>query len=317
MQDITPYEVPAIAEAQAQEAAVVDALFLATWLHGKAEKTQEAYSADMQRFYHLIGKPLREVTLADVQRYQDSLLTLKPAARNRKQRDDESIKPATRARMMAAVKSALTFAQKTGYLAVNVGAAVRLPRLEDTLAERIMSEPSVARMLALETSTRNHAILVLLYRGGLRVSELCNLTWRNLQERDQAGQVSVFGKGRKTRFVLLDETTWQEVIALKSTQAGPDDYVFQSRQSRSRAAKASRRLDESTIDRIVGAAGRRAGIPGKVSAHWMRHAHATHALGNQAPISLVAATLGHRDIKTTARYTHVQPDASSAQYLKV
>jgi integrase/recombinase XerD len=76
-------------------------------------------------------------------------------------------------------------------------------------------------------------------------------------------------------------------------------------------------MDESMIHRIVHAAAARAGITGNVSPHWMRHAHATHSLERGAPITLVQDTLGHSSIETTAKYTHVRPNASSGQYLKV
>ncbi len=280
-----------------------DESFLPVWLFGKSEKTQRAYRADINRFYAIVGRSLRDTTLEDLQTFSNSLVHLKPASRNR---------------AIAAVKSALSFGVKTGYLQVNVGAVMKLPKLEDRLAERIMSEQAIARLLALETNKRNHAILVVLYRGGLRCAELCNLTWRNLQERDETGQITVFGKGDKTRSVLLTQETWDEVMQLRRMMLrGCDDYVFQSRQARSRTDKADRRMDESTVFRIVQAAARRAAITGNVSPHWMRHAHATHALENGAPITLVKETLGHKSIETTAKYTHVRPNASSGQYLKV
>src|SRR5258708_9377152 len=277
-----------------------DEQFIDLWLHAKSEKTMRAYRADMARFYASCGKSLQQVTLDDVYRFTDELVT-------------QGLKPASRSRAVAAVKSDLSFGVKSGYLKVNVGLLAQLPKLENRLAERIMSEASIARMLALEANKRNHAILVLLYRGGLRCAELCNLTWRNLQERDETGQVTVYGKGDKTRSVLLTQETWAEVMALPHT----DSYLFTSRQARSRPAKADRRLDESMVFRIVQAAARRAGIEGHVSPHWMRHAHATHALENGAPITLVKETLGHKSIETTAKYTHVRPNASSGQYLKV
>ncbi len=180
-------------------------------------------------------------------------------------------------------------------------------------ASRNRALAAVKSALSFGENRRNHAILVLLYRAGLRCAELCNLTWRNLQERDETGQVTVYGKGDKTRSVLLTHDTWLEVMALPHA----DSYVFTSRQARSRAGKADRRLDESTVFRIVQVAARRAGIAGNVSPHWMRHAHATHALENGAPITLVKETLGHKSIETTAKYTHVRPNASSGQYLKV
>ena len=135
MHDITPYQQPYALEL-AQEsgdrvmiempgAASLDATFLALWLHGKAEKTQRAYTGDMGKLYSFTGAGLRSLTLEDFQHFIDSLAPLKPSSR---------------ARAIATVKSALSFGVKTGYLTFNVGAVVKLPKLENTLAERIMSE---------------------------------------------------------------------------------------------------------------------------------------------------------------------------------
>jgi integrase/recombinase XerD len=280
----------------------VDAPFLASWLFGKSEKTQAAYLADMRKFYLFVGKSLQHVSLHDVQAFVNSLADLKTSSQ---------------ARCIASIKSALSFGVKSGWLVANVGVLVKLPKIEDTLAERIMSEQAIARMLAKEENPRNHAMLVLLYRAGLRAHELCHLQWRHVQERDGAGQLAIFGKGKKTRFVLLDSETWQELLLLKPFTVTPETYVFQSRQGRSRTGETQHRMDESMIHRIVVRAAKRAGIAGNVSPHWMRHAHATHSLENGAPITLVKETLGHKSIETTAKYTHVRPNASSGQYLKV
>jgi integrase/recombinase XerD len=279
-----------------------DATFIKQWLSNRSSSTIGTYMCAIVNFYEEVNKPLQQVTLEDFQNFINGLAHYKPA---------------TRAKMIAAIKSMMSFGLKTGYLPVNVGAVVKLPKLEDKLAERIMGEQQVARMFALEDNQRNHAILVLLYRAGLRVSELCNLTWRNLQERDESGQVTVFGKGKKTRHVLLDQATWTEVMSLKTKESGLDDYVFQSRQAWSPKGKQDRRMDESSVNRIVKAAAKRAGITGDVSPHWMRHAHATHALERGAPITLVKETLGHKSMETTAKYTHVRPNASSSQFLGV
>lgn len=315
MQELTPYEekqTVCLPQADGSSVgidlpgmAIIDERFLQTWLFGKSPKTQRAYAADLSQLYHFTHQSLQQLRLEDL---QDFLSTL------------AHHKPATQARITAAIKSALSFGVKTGYLSFNVGAVVKLPKIENTLAERIMSEPQVAKMFALENNPRNHAMLTLLYRGGLRAEELCNLTWSKLQARNEAGQVAVFGKNRKTRFVLLDQATWDEVMCLRPMWAEGDDYVFQSRQKKSRCDQEGDdgRLDESMVHRIVRTAADRAGVaPGKVSPHWMRHAHATHSLENGAPITLVQETLGHADIKTTAKYTHVRPNASSGQFLKV
>ncbi|BCL83129.1 tyrosine recombinase XerC [Ktedonobacteria bacterium brp13] len=282
--------------------AQIDKKFIEMWLHGKSEKTQRAYRADIHKFYTYVQKPLQGVTLEDFQNFIDSLGNLKPTSQ---------------ARTIAAVKSALSFGVKIGYLQFNVGAVVKLPKIEDTLAERILSEQQIAKMFALETNPRNHAILILLYRAGLREAELCDLQWRHVQNRTEAGQVAIYGKGKKTRYVLLDQETWREVVALKKPDDAADTYVFQSRQARSRSGAKSRRLDESQIHRIVHAAARRADITGNVSPHWMRHAHATHSIENGAALTLVKETLGHKSIQTTAKYVHVRPNTSSTQFLKI
>jgi integrase/recombinase XerD len=75
-------------------------------------------------------------------------------------------------------------------------------------------------------------------------------------------------------------------------------------------------LDRTAINRIVGNAGELTGVKG-LSPHWLRHAHASHALDKGAPVSLVSQTLGHASIATTSRYLHAKPGESSATYLEV
>src|SRR5206468_6868702 len=61
----------------------------------------------------------------------------------------------------------------------------------------------------------------------------------------------------------------------------------------------------------------RAGVEGKVSPHWLRQSHATHALERGAPIHLVQGTLGHASVATTGRYLHARPTDSSSRFLAV
>ena len=75
-------------------------------------------------------------------------------------------------------------------------------------------------------------------------------------------------------------------------------------------------LTERAVNFIVKAAARRAGVNPAASVHWLRHAHASHAIDNGAPITLVSATLGHADLKTTSVYAHARPGESSGRYLK-
>jgi integrase/recombinase XerD len=75
-------------------------------------------------------------------------------------------------------------------------------------------------------------------------------------------------------------------------------------------------LTERAVNYIVKDAAKRAGVKPAASVHWLRHAHASHAIDNVAPITLVSATLGHADLKTTSVYAHARPGESSGRYLK-
>ena len=70
------------------------------------------------------------------------------------------------------------------------------------------------------------------------------------------------------------------------------------------------------IHAVVKSTAKRAGANEAMSAHWLRHAHASHAIDNGAPITLVSQTLGHADLKTTSVYAHARPNESSSRYLK-
>ncbi|MDP4021905.1 tyrosine-type recombinase/integrase [Methylobacterium sp. NEAU 140] len=76
-------------------------------------------------------------------------------------------------------------------------------------------------------------------------------------------------------------------------------------------------LDPSAVHRVVKAAAARAGLPPAASAHWLRHARASHALDRAAPIHRGQATLGHAPVATTGLYLHVRPSESSARFLGV
>ena len=287
----SPFPVNPARQQVAMIEADTDDQLIDMWLHGRAERTKRAYGTDVAAFLHFTQRPLRQVMLNDLQAYQDSLAHLATASQ---------------ARRLSAVKSLLSFGQKTGYLTLNVGAAVFLPKIKQTLAERILSEDDVLQMIALERNPRNRALLRLLYLGGLRISEVCELRVRDLAAREDAGQITVFGKGGKTRAVLLKASMWKELTKFRGTD--PDAAVFRSR-------KGHGHLDPVQVHRIVKAAAARANLSELVSAHWLRHAHVSHALDRGAPAHLVQATVGHASLSTTSKYAHARPTDSSSRYL--
>jgi integrase/recombinase XerD len=254
--------------------------------------TRRAYEADVRQFLAFCGCSLRDVSLVDVQRYELSLAALSFA----------SI-----ARRLSSVKSLLTFAFEWKLFPVDFGRYVKLPAIKNTLAERILDQSQVLTMLNLETNPRNAAIVRLGYNAGLRISELCSLCWRDLSASGDSGQITVMGKGGKTRHILLAASMWARLMALKPTDASPDAPVFASRQGGP--------LTPMQVHRIVKAAAKRAGLSDDVSFHWLRHAHVSHSLANGCDVNLVRTTVGHASLETTTRYCHARPGDSSARYL--
>lgn len=267
-----------------------DEQLIALWLHGRPAGTQAVYRAAALCLLAFCAKPLRMMTLGDLQAFVDSL----------------EGKPNTRKRIIASVKSLFSFGHKLGYLVVNVGAVVKLPAVKDELAARILTEEQVQAMIYKTERPRDQMLLRLLYASAGRISEVCGLTWVDVQPSGDGGQVTLFGKGGKTRAVKLRAETWRALQAMRNG-AGNDQPVFISQKGG--------RLDETQVHRIVKAAAARAGIPGNVSAHWLRHSHASHAIDRGANIALVRDTLGHSSLEVTSRYVHSKPTDSSAMYL--
>lgn len=268
------------------------------WLHGKSPHSQRAYRQDLSCFLAFVEmKPLPQVTLNDVQAFASAMSA-------------QGYSSNTMARRLAALKSLLNYGYRIGVLPVNVGAPLTAPKGKETLTEKILSESQVLTAIALTQNVRDRVLIRFLYATGCRVSELCQLKWRSLREAGNGcGQVTLFGKGRKTRTVIFSAETWGLIQSLRG-DAGADDPVFASR-------KAGGHLDPSHVRKIVVAAANRAGIQGKVSPHWLRHSHASHALERGTPISLVQQTLGHASIATTGVYLHARPTDSSALHLPV
>lgn len=272
-----------------------DTCLIELWLSLKlSAHTRRAYAAEARRFLQSMQKNLGRVTLADVQTYAGQL-------------GQGNLRPASQNRALTAAKSLLSFGQGIGYLPFNVAAAVKLRPDRDSLAQRILEETEVAKLIEAASPGRDRIMLKLLYVSGVRVGELCGLKWGDAIPRPEGGQITVFGKRGKTRTILLQPKSWQQLLSIRSN-AAPLDPMFRSRKGG--------HLDPSQVRRIVYAAAKKAELERRVSPHWIRHAHASHALDRSAPIHLVQATLGHASVSTTGRYLHARPSQSSSFYLR-
>ena len=182
----------------------------------------------------------------------------------------------------------------------------KLPKvLSREQVEELLKVPDVKRTVS---GLRNRAILQVLYRAGLRVSEVCNLTPADVDLKQGVLYIQE-GKGGKDRYVPIDSETiawlkqWQE-----KRPAG--DYFF----SATRTGTAGNKLDVRYVRDMLYRISHRAGVylqNGKnkkpVNPHAFRHTYATELLEEGFGIHEVQQLLGHSDIKTTSIYLSVRP----------
>lgn len=211
--------------------------------------------------------------------------------------------PRSAARHLSSVRGLVRFLVKEGAMAADPTSLAARPRfgrkLPHTLGEqemiRLIETPDVRRLRGL----RDRAMLSVGYAAGLRVSELVNLTFGDV---DLArGVVGALGKGGKRRLVPLGEVALEHVAAyLEARQAegGPASKVLF-------AGPRGAPLTRQAFWKIVRRYARAAGISFEAHPHQLRHSFATHLLGGGADLRTVQTLLGHSDVSTTEIYTHV------------
>ncbi|NJM47507.1 MAG: tyrosine-type recombinase/integrase [Alkalinema sp. RU_4_3] len=233
-----------------------DAEMIDLWLQSrKSKQTRKEYRRDADYFLAWFGGELRSVTLKDMVQYQQACI-------------DKGWRPATVRRKVNAVRSLFRFAVKTGYLHAVPGEGLDLPPDTEAAAVKVLSEVQVIRLVTL-TQGRDRVIIRLMYASGGRCSEIGGLKWKHCKPNpDGTAVVTLFGKGAKTRAVVISAETWAELAALRG-DGSDESPVFPSRSGQGH-------LSRVQLWRVVSAAAAAAGIPGKVSPHWFRHSHATH-----------------------------------------
>ena len=271
-----------------------DQQLIALWLKSKTrENTRTAYHAAMSDFFNYVGNvALSQITVADLENYKEHLELSGKAV-------------GTIQLKLNAVKSLLTYSQKTGYITFNVGTVVSSPKSVNTLAERILDESEVLKLLGACKGNKTSVMVHLLYYSAIRASELCNLKWKDFKANGATYQITVTESKSETRSIPLGKKIVGLLLDYKSEEVKPDEYIFPGRDG-------VRMLPQSvymTVKRL----GDKVGI--KVSPHYFRHSHASHALTRGASIAVVRDTLGHANIVTTNKYTHARPNDSSSLYL--
>jgi len=224
----------------------------------------------------------------------------------------EGAAPATQARLLSALRGLLRFLHEEGAgperdptrLAGRVRLWQRLPGvLRPEEAQALLDAPPAEGWEGL----RDRALLALLYGGGLRASEACDLRLEDLELHTTGagpGLLRVRGKGGRERLVPFGGEARERLEAW--LEGGRP--LLRARGSWVLLSRGGRRLDRSRVFVLVREHATAAGLPLEVHPHMLRHSCATHLLAGGGDLRSVQEFLGHADLRTTERYTHVEVD---------
>jgi integrase/recombinase XerD len=279
-------------------------VYLATE-RGLSENTCHAYRRDLLDLHEHLHE--RGLSLADAGADDYRAYLREQSKRGRSTK--------TVARRLAAIRVLLRYRQTMGEATSGVLEQLERPKPERDLP-KVLSRSQVARLIEAPDPKhplhdRDVAILELLYASGLRATELCELTLRDLNL--QVGVVRVMGKGRKERLVPVGGAARAAIeryllASRPRLLRGPSDRLFLSR-----SGKPFTRI---ALWMLVEKYGRRSGLLKEVSPHTLRHCFATHLLSGGADLRVVQELLGHADVATTQIYTHVDADRLKSVHAK-
>ena len=201
--------------------------------------------------------------------------------------------------MLSAYRSFYRYLAREGETSTNPALGVRAPKAPRKLPQ-VLDVDEVSALLDFPAddpeAVRDRALLELLYSSGLRVSELTDLRWRDLDLAE--GLVRVTGKGRKTRIVPVGSKARAALQVLREQDhPGADAPLVHGRLGKPLTPNGVRaRLKRRAKDQ---------GVWKRVYPHLLRHSCASHVLESSGDLRAVQELLGHADIGTTQIYTHL------------
>ncbi len=252
-------------------------------LRGMSPVTQRMYLACVRRFAAYHHRSPGALGERDVRAFLDHLLR------------DRRMRPAT----LRVYGAALRFLYDATLGRPEVMRRVPYPRRAPEHVPDILSPAEVAQLLGAVRSLKHRAMVMTAYGAGLRVSELCALTAADIDSARMLVRVRD-GKGAKDRYVMLSPCLLATLRAYWRQRPPRGPYLFPS-------PRPGQPLSRKAVWHLLRRAARRARLRKRVTPHTLRHSFATHLLEAGTDIRVIQVLLGHRSLRTTARYALVSP----------
>lgn len=158
---------------------------------------------------------------------------------------------------------------------------------------QVLNKEEIKSLFDATLNLKHRFLLMVLYYTGIRLNEVINLRWEDLDFERKTIHLKVT-KGTKDRVIFLHQNLADLIQNFGLKKEG---WVFQS--------NLGKRYNLRSVQMVVRQAAQRAGIKKRVTPHTLRHSFATHLLEAGADIRSIQQLLGHKDLKTTQIYTHV------------
>ena len=262
--------------------------------------TTSAYASDVKQFEEWISRlkiDTPQLVTRDLVRQYISFLTTSQKAKR------------SVTRKLAAIRRYFAWHIRNGTLKTDQTTGVRTPSGTGRLP-KVLTKEQLNALLSCDDpdvpewkSSRDTALIELLYGSGLRVSEVCSIDLGSINDRNNT--VIVMGKGAKQRQIPVSEPS---VLAVKHWLMFRHEVMCQETYALFLNARGYR-LAPRDVRRIID---ERALTP--THPHALRHTYATHLLDNGADLRAVQELLGHSDVATTQRYTQVSKERLKSAY---
>lgn len=266
-----------------------------------SKNTINSYENDLNKFeeYYKI-KDLLKITSKDIEKYIQTLSDLAPT---------------TVSHNISSLKTFYSYFLKQGRISNNPTDGIKSPKLGIHLPTYLTID-EVNKLLDIEVtdafSSRNKAILELMYATGLRISEVISLEFKNIDYDECI--IRVMGKGSKERIVPVND------YAIKYLKEYIDNYrpelVKNEINNYIFLNNHGRMLTRQGIFKMIKNYAALKNIKKTIGPHTLRHTFATHLLENGADLRVIQELLGHSDISTTQIYTHLTKEALHNEYKK-
>lgn len=264
-----------------------------------SKNTINTYQNNLNILSNNINKDLLKLNSKDIEHFISSL----------------NLKSSSISNYLSSFKTFYNYYIKIGLLKENPVLLIDSPKLKKHLPTYLTID-EIDKLLNIEIkdafSARNKSLLELLYATGLRISELINLEFKNIDLNDCI--VRIMGKGSKERIVPINDA------AIKYLKIYVKDYrhclVKKEQNNYVYLNNHGKKMTRQGVFKMLKKRTEEANIKKDVSPHTLRHSIATHMLENGADLRIIQEFLGHESISTTQIYTHLSNQKLKSDYME-